>query len=437
MRPFSCNSKYGKIQRVEFIPETALGYARAIARPRRVGSSEEQAIANELAARLEQFGYQVERQLFRFSTAPTVFISLEVLACLLLILAVFWLRGRTPWVPVPPAVLLVLLVLLTGPINRAVLNGSLAPASGKPSFWSALCLRMGTQYSSANLVATLPDLPDNPTLPYLYLVAHYDSKSQRIPLAVRVVLFVIAIAGGLTFAGLTFLAVAFPALTWAATVVGILAVLAGLPLLMLDTGNASPGAIDNASSVGLVLHLAECLSLRSGWRDRLRVTILATSAEEMTLMGAVAFAREKERMLRRQAEAGGLHILNFDGVGVDGKLYLAGNLPATRGAKVRHFEGSEESFDFAQGDRPQDLQDLIREACGELGLPLERFGLTGVMFDHMPFAQRGFDAVSLIAVGEATRSVHTPGDSADKLHVRGFELAGQVVLRVIEKLGIE
>jgi hypothetical protein len=56
------------------------------------------------------------------------------------------------------------------------------------------------------------------------------------------------------------------------------------------------------------------------------------------------------------------------------------------------------------------------------------------MFDHIPFARCGFDAVSLMAVGRASWAVHTPGDSADKLHVRGFEQAGRVAWRVIEKL---
>jgi len=201
--------------------------------------------------------------------------------------------------------------------------------------------------------------------------------------------------------------------------IGLMAMLAGLPLLILDIGDASPGAIDNASSVGLVLHLAERLAASSRWRDRLQVTILVTSAEEMTVMGAEAFARDNEQALRRQAEAGGLYILNLDGIGVDGKLCLADGLSAGKGA------GRQQA---------RRLADLIHKACEELGVTVERFGLTGVMFDHMPFAQRGLDAVSLITVGPATRFVHTPQDTVDKLHVRGFEQAGRVILRVIERL---
>lgn len=404
---------------MEFDAQTALGYARAMAHPRRVGTDRERAVAREIASRLERSGYQVERQPFQFSTAPTLVISLEVLVCLLLILAASGLRVRAPWEAAAPAVLLVCLILLTGPINRAVLAGSLAPAVGKSSFWSALCLRVGARYGAKNLIATLPEVASDPALPHLYLVAHYDSKSQQVPLIARVILFVAAIAGGLSFAGLALLAVAFPLLTPAATAIGIVAMLAGLPLLILDIGDTSPGAIDNASSVGLVLHLAERLAASTGWRNRLQVTILATSAEEMTVMGAEAYARENELALRRQAEAGGLYVLNLDGIGVGGKLCLAGGLAAGKGA----------------GRQPaRRLADLIHKACDEQGITVERFGLTGVMFDHMPFTQRGLDAVSLIAVGQATRFVHTPQDTADKLDVRGFERAGRVILKVIERL---
>lgn len=404
---------------MEFDPHIALGYARAITRPRRAGSDRERVVAREITGRLERSGYRVERQPFRFSTAPTLIISLEVLVCLLLVLAASGLRVRAPSAAAAPAVLLVLLILFTGPINRAVLVGSLAPAVGKPSLWPALCLGAGTRYGTENLIATLPEVAPDLALPHLYLVAHYDSKSQQIPLIARVLLFVAAIIGGLSFAALTLLAVAFPVLTPAATAIGIVAMLAGLPLLILDIGDASPGAIDNASSVGLVVHLAEHLASDSRWRDKLRVTILLTSAEEMTVMGGEAYARENEPALRRQAEAGGLYVLNLDGIGVDGKLYLAGGLPAGKGADRR---------------QARRLADLVRRACGELGITVERFGLPGVMFDHMPFARRELDAVSLIAVGPATRFVHTPQDTADKLDVRGFEQAGRVILKVIERL---
>jgi hypothetical protein len=406
---------------MEFDAQVALSYARAISRPRRVGCREDEKVAGEIAAWLEQSGYQVERQPFQFSTAPTRFITLEVLAGLLLILMAFWARRFGAWAEALPAALLLLLMVAIGPINRLVEANSVAPDPAAPvSRWSAICLRMGVRRTTANLVAMRPDLPDDPALPHLYLVAHYDSKSQWMPLAIRIALFTAAIIGSTSFAGLILLGLAGPALAFAANVAGVVTVGAGLPLLFLGAGNASPGAIDNASGVGVVLHLAECLARRSDLFVKARVTVLMTSAEELTLGGAFAFVRRNEDRLRRQAESGGLYILNLDGPGVDGELYMVGeeNRLASYASPASH----------------ANLAGLVRAACNELQISLGEFSLPGAMFDHIPFARCGFDAVSLMAVGRASWAVHTPGDSADKLHIRGFEQAGRVAWRVIEKL---
>ena len=121
-------------------------------------------------------------------------------------------------------------------------------------------------------------------------------------------------------------------------------------------------------------------------------------------------------MLRREAETSGLYVFNFDGPGVEGKLYLV---------------GGDERRD---GVHPHRLGSLVRESCRELGLPLGRLLTLGALFDHIPFAQRGLDAVSLVAIGKATWSIHTTGDAVDKLAASGFRNAGEVALRVIEKL---
>ena len=376
---------------MDFDPEIALRYAASIARPRRVGCGEDEVVANEIADRLQQFGYRVERQPFRFSTAPNVVLTLNILIGLICVLIVLLARNSLPALSIGAAIAIVLLLILFSPINRRVQSAALKDAGASGSL-------------TANLIARLP-LADDPSLPHLYLVAHYDSKSQRLPLVVRIALFVVAIAASLIVASLTLLNAPMSIIT----VAGIAAIAAGLPLLFLDVGNTSPGAIDNASSVGLVLHLAECLAQRDDLRDKLRLTILIPSAEEMMVMGATAFVQAHERQLRRPSR---LHILNFDGIGIDGDLYWTGRSAARL---MRH----------------------VQQACHDLRLPLRHFRFVGAMFDHMPFAQRGFDAVTLMAIGPASRSVHTPGDSIDKLHVRGFDQAGQVTLRVIEALATE
>jgi len=416
-----------------FHPQVALEYAASISRPRKVGSGEDEKVAQEIEVRLRGWGYHVERQPFTFSTASEAFLKLTIAIGLLLLLGLLIWHARVL------AVLLVLLMAAFMPLNRSVQARALEQ--------NGLGLKWGKRYTTANLIARRPSLrgalPSDEAipvsdgdcfasfdsaaaarecrsardarhddLPELYLIAHYDSKSQRMPLVVRITLFMLALSAGLILVTLTL----FDVSTVLYLPIGLLALAAAVPLLFLDVGNTSPGAIDNASSVGLVLHLAELLAQRTDWQDKLQLTILIPSAEEMTLMGSVAYVTAYEQMLRAQAKDGGLHVLNFDGIGVDGDLYFVG------GSRQR-----------PNGDRIS-LMTCVRKACVELGLPLKRFGFIGALFDHIPFAQRGFDALSLIAIGPASRSVHTPQDAFDRLHVRGFDQAGRVVLHVIEQL---
>jgi hypothetical protein len=399
-----------------FDPQTALSYAASISRPRRVGSGADQEVVAELEEKLRGWGYEVERQPFTFSAAPNVFLTLVVFAGIVLMLVMLVAHERSSIVADAAALLLILLVALFMPLNRRVQSAALA-RQGRGLPW-------GRRYTTVNLIATrnrvsaiqhaasLTGRSPVSQPPHLYLVAHYDSKSQRLPLAARMTLFMLATGAGLILVVLTLLEVS----TALYLPIGLLALAAALPLLFLDIGNNSPGAIDNASSVGLVLHLAEVLAQRADWQDRLRLTILLPGAEELTLMGSVAYVTAQAETLRAQERDGGLYVLNFDGVGIDGDLYYVGH---------SHPPQSRDTLN---------LLARVQSACAELQLPLKRFGFIGALFDHIPFAQNGFDALSLIAVGRASRSVHTPADSIDQLHVRGFDQAGRVALRVIDKL---
>ena len=392
---------------MNFNPQMALNYAAALARPRRVGTGGDEEVATEIAEKLRGWGYEVERQPFTFSTAPQVFLTLVVLAASVLVLMMLLAHERFSIIADVAAVALLLLVVWFMPLNRRVQSAALEQ-NGRGLQW-------GQRFTTANLVATPPSTSlrsAQDALPHLYLVAHYDSKSQRMPLAARIALFMLAISAGLILVILTLLEVS----TIFYLPIGLLALAAAVPLLFLDAGNNSPGAIDNASSVGLVLHLAEVLAQRTDWQSKLRLTILIPGAEELTLMGSVAYVTTYEALLRKQDRSGRLHVLNFDGVGLDGDLYTVGR-----------------SHPAPNSDRISLLR-RVQDACTELDLPLKRFGFVGALFDHIPFAQRGFDAISLIAIGRASRSVHTPADAIDQLHVRGFDRAGRVALHVIGQL---
>ena len=400
-----------------FNPETARQYTHLIAYPRAVGTQAEVAAREQIADKLAQLGLQVEAQPVSFSTTLGTFLTIEIFLSQLLILAAIGLPIIHPALGLVPALLLILLLASIGPLNRSVQRNAFAPKPGvEPTWWGRLCYSLGTRYTTANILAGFPKSTNDPSLPHLYLVAHSDSKSQRMPLVVRITLFVISIGGSLLFAGLTLLGFLNPLFTTASLVLAAVVLLASIPLLFLDFGNASPGAIDDGSGVGLVLHLAEVLASDAHVHDHLNLTILISSAEELATMGALAYVLDHETTLREQSQNGGLHVLNFDGPGVDGGLYLVA--PRKRATSVGHAT----------------LPDLIRSACPKLDLKLRGFALPGALFDHLPFAEAGFDAATLIAIGASTRYIHSAGDSADRLAVRGFDQAGRVALEVIDKL---
>ncbi|MGE5139902.1 MAG: M28 family metallopeptidase [Rudaea sp.] len=397
-----------------FSPLTALSYARSISRPRRVGSGEDRLVAEEITNELERFGCRVERQPFQFSTAFDVLLS-AVIALGIALIGLGLCNRSDPWWSLATSLLLFALFVLFGPLSSAVQSASVAALDGETSRFSQVCLKLGRHYETENLVASWPGATDKVDRPRLVLVAHYDSKSQAFPLAVRIGLFVAFIASGLIFAVLNLAQLALPAITPWLIPFGALAMLAGIPLLFLREGNDSPGAIDNASGAGLVLHLAGWLSEQADLLARLKVTILIPSAEEFAVLGSTAYVRFREQELRREAAEGGLAILNFDGIGVDGRLYLV-ETGRPRGAGRGEIAG------------------LVATACRDFGLPLGSFKLPGALFDHIPFAQRGFDAVTLAVIGRASWWVHTPRDSADRLDERGFDGAGRVTINVIRRL---
>lgn len=116
--------------------------------------------------------------------------------------------------------------------------------------------------------------------PRVWLVAHLDSKSQRYPIALRALGAALSLAAwaALVVAAALGAVEALPAVAGAGIAGGALLGLGG-------SGNASPGAVDNASGVAAVLDAAARLA------PGLPVGVLITDAEEVGLAGAHAWAR--------------------------------------------------------------------------------------------------------------------------------------------------
>jgi len=400
-----------------FSPQQALNLARIVGQPRRVGSPGEQVVAAQISNYLTGLGYHVEQQPFQFIAALQGWIRIELVIGALLILAMMLRRGISPLASSLLAILLLSLIFLAGSLHRWVQSASILQKNGSKLPFSARCLSLlGLRFTSTNILASFPDLPSGNAVPHLYMMAHYDSKSQTLPLPIRMVFFALFILGGFSTAIMTILSLLFPAVGRFIPYVACGSLLPGIPLIAMGVGNDSPGAIDNASGVGLILHLAETLATNKALLQQIHVTYLFTAAEEEGLMGAQAYVTMNEPMLRSQAQMGGVFILNLDGIGTEGKLLLDGVSPK-------------------QGPlRSISLEDWLREICLELDIPLGRFPSVGALMDHAPFAHHGFDAISLATSGKAAWSVHRRGDTVGKLHTAGFDQAGRVALQLVYRL---
>jgi hypothetical protein len=139
----------------------------------------------------------------------------------------------------------------------------------------------------------------------------------------------------------------------------------------------------------------------------LPVIVLITGAEELGLLGALAYVRDagRESLLGRQ-------VLNFDGIGTSGKLAVVGR---SRGPLGRRVNDAGRELHILRGGLP----------------PI------GAQFDHLPFADLGLEPLKLVTTGAATLSVHTPEDDVSKPEMDGCRRTGEVALRVLDKLGVE
>jgi hypothetical protein len=232
--------------------------------PRPAGSLVEQAARDYCAARLRAIGFDVEEQPFEYSTFPGKWgtpISGVIAALLFLSSGHLGAHGN------PRAALE---VLVGGGAMLGVYAWWL-------SHWGVLDFPFA-RARGTNLVATRGT-------PHLWLVAHLDSKSQPIPIGVRAT----AICGSILYwIAATVLAIAQvmgarSTMFWLPMTA--LGVLAAIPVAMSVVGARSPGALDDASGVATVLRVAELSPTRA------EIGVLLTSAEELGLAGARAWAR--------------------------------------------------------------------------------------------------------------------------------------------------
>ncbi len=235
----------------------------------------------------------------------------------------------------------------------------------------------------------------------VWLVAHLDSKSQPVPMAARVggVVGTLAAAAAVAAVATAELATGRGVVArrgW--TALGALGVAAAAPVALTTVGEGSDGALDNASGVAAVLDAAVVLA-----RGGARVGVLLTSAEELGLAGAHAWAASWAAAGRAPAVA-----LNCDGVDD------AGPVVVLRGARV--------------GSR-------VRRALAAVPAARARRIPPGLLVDGVALAAAGWDAVTVSKGTYGTlRRVHTARDSLANLRGDGVAAAARVLVALARTL---
>lgn len=386
-----------------FNPRTALEHASALAFPRLVGSPGEARAVRYIAEQFRRCGLAVAEEPFGFSTRPWGILRAALGLSAVVTLIAAWAVGRHPFLACLLAALPVALGLFSGQLILRLLSGAVRDdrevSDGSGLGWSR------------NLVARRPADAGGKG-PLVVLMAHYDSKGQGMSLVLRILLFLTFSIGGIglflravwiaveTTGGIDALSAGF----------GLLSALSALAMSPMRADNRSPGAVDNASGVGVLIGLAEAVGGDSKVFPRAEILFVATGAEEVGLQGAFAFLKQHAEELKRR-----VYVLNFDGSGVAGKVYVSSKTGLRR--------------------RSPHLLKLIREAGAAEGV---RIGspafVIGAMADHFPFVDAGIEATTLASFGWASLAIHTPRDTPDRLNADTMARVGRLALAVIKRI---
>ena len=377
--------------------ERAYHHITQLAIPRLVGSTGETETQDYIVQQFTELGLDVSWEPFTFTKFPAEVLP-RLLSALfvLIVLSVPWFGERFP-IPVCFACVLSLTMAMFLTQWQKRLEG---------------LYDVGRRHRTENIVATNNANRDNNTPVFLF-VAHYDSKSQVLPIAMRIVAYGIAIVGLIALTIVMLVKVI--ALIWLPNyIVWGIAGITSFCLLLLQinlTENRSPGGFDNASGVGVMLEVARVMMARDAKKN---VTFLATGAEEYGMCGALRYIQAHADTYNRE----NTYVINLDGLGVGNGVNLITRygIPPTRTTRT--------------------LRDLFRTSSEALGIRVsERYLPIGVGLDSIPIASRGFETVTLTArgIGNVALKVHSKQDQSELLNMKSLQEVGELITDVIER----
>jgi hypothetical protein len=235
--------------------------------------------------------------------------------------------------------------------------------------------------------------------PRVWLVAHIDSKSQTVPMLLRIassVVLALVTASAFVVILLSLIGADPPEYAW--HVLALVAVVGALPSMFCFVRNESRGALDNASGVASVLMASQSAS---AVRD---LGVLITSGEELGLAGARAWAASASQ---------GMLAVNCDTVDDAGSWRC-----------------------MYTGPRPTRIAGAAETIAGRLGLKLAVGRLIpGILADSMAFSDRGIESVTISRGNLSTLArIHTRRDNSNAIGARGVVECSALLNSLAEEL---
>jgi hypothetical protein len=278
--------------------------------------------------------------------------------------------------------------------------------------------KLGKQYNLENLVGHMKAQNPRPKRT-VFLISHYDTKSQSFPVILRIVLFVLSAIGSLILVALLIIGIIgnitiFPNLFggYGLFLVAIIVSIFDFLLLFNRTGNKSVGATDNAAAVGV--QIAIIRDLLDYPPENTDIFFLSTSAEEIGLMGATAFIKGHQSEFSKDFT----YFLNFDVIGGAGKIIL------------------HTKYGIPPKKTSSEINDLLLEIAQEKNLKVgTQYLPIGAAADHLPILKRGFKT-TWIQTGDrkVTTKIHTPKDNMNLITKESLRTAIILGFEFIQKI---
>ena len=400
----------------------AADFAKKLAFPRMVGTVGELRARDWIEQQLRGFGYAPQRRDFRFYP----YLAFQALKDGLWLIAALLVVQRllSPLYPAATAWLGLAIWPLALYLNRLwkrYARDKFVDHSDRFRVWKRFRPEIGIGIASSNVEVTL-HRPPQPTAT-VYLMAHYDSKSQNISIVTRIVAAILSLVGIAMLPALHLVGYLAPSLGHATVFLVVYRVLFWLTLValvmlaLLRVENSSPGALDNAPSCGILLEIAQdFVENKQELPQHLEIHAVFTGAEEIGLAGAEALLWDNRESWQNRE----VYVLNIDGAGVS----------------QRHSVTAATGLRSASGKSSVDMIDAVSTAAQTLSLPLRVVtGIIGGEADHIPFNQAGIPAVSLQSYGLAATAIHTARDTIDRLDETGLAQSTALVketLRILD-----